>query len=192
MLKLTIQQKQESQPLKQKQRAAKLLHLLLILSLMNLQKAVAQLEGTSSGGTIIFGSSPLQGLDGNSQLRDANWGVLPSRQNQTDLWGRTTSNNSRTQQQARQRTQARDLQGNPVLTDRNGNVLYDAQGQAIVDSIALNGGGGMYDPSLDPATITPPPDDPNDVPIDGGVTILLMIATGVGYRNRKGINVVTI
>mgnify|MGYP000847683727 CR=1 FL=1 len=158
--------------------------ILLLISLLIINHSIlqAQLDGNTGGG--VLGPSPLQGLDGNSQLRDVNWGVLPSRQNQTDIWGRNVSNSNRTQQQSRSRTQARDINGNPVLTDRNGNVLYDAQGQAIIDSTALNGG-GVYDPSLDPPSITDPPPDPNDVPLDGGVTILLMLATGMGYKNRK-------
>lgn len=157
--------------------------ILLLISLLLINHSIlqAQLDGSTVGG--VLGPSPLQGLDGNSQLRDANWGVLPSRQNQTDMWGRNvSSSNNRTAN--RTRTQARDIQGNPLLTDRNGNVLFDAQGQAIVDSSALNGG-GVYDPSLDPPSITDPPADPNDVPLDGGVAILLMIATGMGYKNRK-------
>jgi|GEM_PF-2702625 len=33
--------------------------------------------------------------------------------------------------------------------------------------------------------IAPPPEDPIDVPIDGGVGILLMIGIGIGYKNSK-------
>lgn len=158
--------------------------LLIGLLFINYTALQAQLGDIPSTGGCVLGASPLQGLDGNSQLRDVNWGIPPSRQNQTDMWGRTTNGSSNNRTTSRTRTQARDINGNPVLTDRNGNVLYDAQGQAIIDSTALNGG-GIYDPSLDPASITPPPDDPNDVPLDGGVAILLMIATGMGYKNRK-------
>lgn len=95
----------------------------------NLSVLQAQLgDDIPSTGGGILGASPLQGLDGNSQLRDANWGVPPSRQNQTDMWGRTTNSSSNNRTNNRTRTQARDINGNPVLTDRNGNVLYDAQG----------------------------------------------------------------
>jgi hypothetical protein len=67
--------------------------------------------------------------------------------------------------------------------DANGNIVYDAQGQAIqVDST-----GGILDPNdplLDPPSINIP-DDPQDVPFDEGIAVLITIATGIAYRNRK-------
>jgi hypothetical protein len=79
-----------------------------------------------------------------------------------------------------QQTQLLDIYGNPVLMDQNGNVLYDAQGNPLVDSVALNNMG-----QVESGGILPPPDDPIDIPLDGGVVVLLTIATGMGYKNRK-------
>lgn len=124
----------------------------------------------------IFGESPING--GSSSLRDPNWGVAPSRQSgNIDMWGNTNRNNTSSRNR-RSNQQQFDAFGNPLLTDRNGNVLYDAQGQPIIDSAAAG------DPLLDPPSVTIP-DDPNDVPLDGGVTILIMLALGIGYTNKQ-------
>jgi hypothetical protein len=79
-----------------------------------------------------------------------------------------------------QQTQLLDIYGNPVLMDQNGNVLYDAQGNPLLDSVALNNLNNN-----ETNNIAPPPDDPIDIPLDGGVVVLLTIATGMGYKNRR-------
>ncbi len=55
MFKLTIAKKQAY-------KVANLLLIIGIVLLMNTQRTAAQLEGTATGGTIVFGSSPLQGF----------------------------------------------------------------------------------------------------------------------------------
>lgn len=154
----------------------RLLTALFVVVMFNVSKA--QLAGSSSP---IFGSSPFNSADvslqPNRQLVDPNWGILPSQQNRaTDIWGRT-NNNSRSLQRT---TQPRDIYGNIVLTDPLGNVLYDAQGNAIVDTSAMQG----VAPN-DLLSLPPPPPDPLDVPIDSGVIILLILATGLGYKRKK-------
>jgi hypothetical protein len=90
------------------------------------------------------------------------------------MWGQQISPTTPNQQQLL------DIYGNPVMLDNNGNVLYDAQGNPMVDSAAL-----LNLQDNDVMGLPPPPDDPIDVPLDGGVGILLIIATGLGYRNMK-------
>lgn len=130
----------------------------------------------------IFGASPFNAGDGGLQttLRDPNWGLLPSQQmQQQDIWGRQVDRIN-----LRVTGQMRDVFGNVLLTDVNGNVLYDAQGRAIIDSVATNALAPGDDLSTTPP---PPPDDTLDVPLDGGVLILMIIATGLGYRKRKSL-----
>ncbi|HPH24374.1 MAG TPA: hypothetical protein PLW32_10855, partial [Chitinophagaceae bacterium] len=103
------------------------------------------------------------------------WGQLPSQQGgNQNMWGQQISPTTPNQQQLL------DIYGNPVMLDNNGNVLYDAQGNPLVDSAAL-----LNLQDNDVMGLPPPPDDPIDVPLDGGVGILLIIATGLGYRNMK-------
>lgn len=153
--------------------------ILLVLLSVTTGSMQAQMIDVSSGGGIggspIWGTSPLQNGSADNGMVDANWGVLPSRQGgNVNMWGQQISVTNPNQQQLL------NVYGNPVLVDNNGNVLYDAQGNPIVDSVALL---NLQDNDLQ--SIPPPPDDPIDVPLDGGVGILLMIATGLGYKNRK-------
>lgn len=159
----------------------RLLTALFVVILINTSKA--QLGGATQ--SPIFGSSPFNTGDNliqpNNRLTDPNWGLLPSQQNRaTDIWGRT-NNNSRNLQRT---TQPRDIYGNIVLTDPLGNVLYDAQGNAIVDTSAMQG----VAPN-DLLSLPPPPPDPLDVPIDSGVIILLIFATALGYKRKKVISI---
>jgi hypothetical protein len=94
------------------------------------------------------------------------------------MWGRGNTGSSRNSQTA-SRGRYRDAYGNYLLTDPNGNIIYDAQGQAVQDT-ALNMQLGLA--GNDPASLPNPPDDPADVPLDNGVLILLIIALGFGYR----------
>lgn len=128
----------------------------------------------------IFGASPFNASEGSLQttLRDPNWGILPSQQQQQDMWGRQIDRINQ-----RVTGQMRDVFGNVLLTDVNGNILYDAQGRAIIDTAATN---AIADNNL-PTNPPPPPDDTLDVPLDGGVLILMIIATGLGYRKRKNL-----
>lgn len=137
----------------------------------------------SAGASVspIFGASPFNAGDGGLQttLRDPNWGLLPSQQmQQQDIWGRQLNRSNQ-----RVTRQMRDVFGNVVLTDINGNVIYDAQGRAIIDTAASN----ALAPDDLSTTPPPPPDDTLDVPLDGGVLLLMIIATGLGYRKRKSL-----
>jgi hypothetical protein len=109
-------------------------------------------------------------------LIDQNWGVLPSQQGSNiDMWGQRIERSNGIQPPS----QLLDIHGNPVLVDNNGNIVYDAQGNAVVDSIALNSINNNVSNNINP------PDDPLDVPLDGGVALLLTIATFFGYTNTK-------
>ncbi len=114
---------------------------------------------------------------------DPNWGTLPSQQTQnsnTNNFGRNTN--------ATPRRTYRDVYNNPILTDLQGNIIYDANGNPAIDSFALGQQSVSGTTSEDNSGIAPPPDDPVDVPIDSGVEILLIIGVGIGYRNsgKKG------
>jgi hypothetical protein len=159
----------------------------LLLIVIIETSVTAQLSDmSSSGGSPVWGVSPIQGDNGIGQnLRDPNWGILPSRQslnanNSSNSFGRTAGNSNSNQSR---RLQSVNVNGQQVLMDANGNIVYDAQGQAIqVDS--TGGILGPNDPILDPPSINIP-DDPLDVPLDGGAAVLITIATGIAYRNRK-------
>lgn len=154
--------------------------ILVLLILLQQQYIKAQLiDMSSSGGSIsspVWGASPFQNGGVDDGLIDPNWGVLPSRQgNNVNMWGQQVgTNNPNLQSQ----TQLLDIYGNPVLMDNNGNILYDAQGNPLIDSAALN------NMDQNQPNVPPPPDDPIDVPLDGGVVILFAIATGLGYKHR--------
>ncbi len=169
-------------------RSIKILIQTLLLIVLIETRVTAQISemSSSSGASAIFGVSPLQGDIGGQNLRDLDWGVLPSRQtlnanNNSNNFGRPASssnNNPRT------RPRSTNINGREVLVDANGNIRYDAQGQMIeVDNTV--GTLDSNDPSLD-ATQMIFPDDPQDIPLDEGVCLLLVIGIGTGYRNKKG------
>ena len=157
--------------------------ILVLLILLQQQYIKAQLIDMSSsgggGGSVslpVWGASPFQNGGADDGLIDPNWGVLPSQQgNNVNMWGQQIGMNNPNQPQ----TQLLDIYGNPVLMDNNGNILYDAQGNPLIDSAALN------NMDQNQPNVPPPPDDPIDVPLDGGVVILFAIATGLGYKNRR-------
>ena len=122
----------------------------------------------------IWGSSGSQNVIGTPlHVDDPTWGTLPSQQ--------TLNPNSR--RNANQRRMSRDAMGNPILTDASGNIVYDNNGNPAIDSARLSQQ-SFLDPNNDPASIPQPP-ELNDVPIDGGIGILLIVGMGVGYRNKK-------
>ncbi len=127
----------------------------------------------------IWGNSGYERNTIGAPLNDPNWAVLPSQQTVAAGANRTDRSNN-------QRQRYRDASGNPVLTDRMGNIVYDIYGNPAIDSISLNqqlqASGTMSSDADGPAL---PPDDPVDVPIDGGVEILLILGIGIGYRNNK-------
>lgn len=153
--------------------------LLILLQQPCLKAQLIDLSSSGGGGGVpspIWGASPFQNGSADDGMIDPNWGVLPSQQgNNVNMWGQQISvANPNIQLQG----QLLDIYGNPVLTDQNGNVLYDANGNPLVDSAALN------DFTVESNNIAPP-DDPIDVPLDGGVVLLITIATGLGYKSRK-------
>jgi hypothetical protein len=155
--------------------------LLILLQQQYIKAQLIDMSSSGGGGSIpspIWGASPFQNGGADDGMIDPNWGVLPSQQgNNVNMWGQQIGMNNPNQQQ---QTQLLDIYGNPVLMDQNGNVLYDAQGNPLVDSVALNNMG-----QVESGGILPPPDDPIDIPLDGGVVVLLTIATGMGYKNRR-------
>ena len=153
-----------------------ILVLVFILSAASVQAQMIDASVGSGGGSLpIWGSSPFQNGGADNGMIDPNWGVLPSQQGgNLNMWGQQINPTIPNQQQLL------DIYGNPVMLDNNGNVLYDAQGNPMVDSAAL-----LNLQDNDVMGLPPPPDDPIDVPLDGGVGILLIIATGLGYRNMK-------
>jgi hypothetical protein len=154
-----------------------LIAMILITASGMIQLSAQQLDGGI--GSSVLGITSIQNADApDASLADPNWGVLPSQQGMsTDMWGRTIS--MRRQQQGQ--PVYRDIYGRQILTDGYGNPMYDPQGLPIADTTTANGNDPLSDP---PPSITIP-DDPIDTPLDGGVTILLAIATGLGYKNRK-------
>ncbi len=155
--------------------------LLILLQQQYIKAQLIDMSSSGGGGSIpspIWGASPFQNGGADDGMIDPNWGVLPSQQgNNVNMWGQQIGMNNPNQQQ---QTQLLDIYGNPVLIDQNGNVLYDAQGNPLLDSVALNNLNNN-----ETNNIAPPPDDPIDIPLDGGVVVLLTIATGMGYKNRR-------
>ncbi len=152
-----------------------ILVMVFILSAASVQAQMIDASVGSGGSLPIWGSSPFQNGGADNGMIDPNWGVLPSQQGgNLNMWGQQINPTIPNQQQLL------DIYGNPVMLDNNGNVLYDAQGNPLVDSAAL-----LNLQDNDVMGLPPPPDDPIDVPLDGGVGILLIIATGLGYRNMK-------
>ena len=153
-----------------------ILVMVFILSAASVQAQMIDASVGSGGGSLpIWGSSPFQNGGADNGMIDPNWGVLPSQQGgNLNMWGQQINPTIPNQQQLL------DIYGNPVMLDNNGNVLYDAQGNPMVDSAAL-----LNLQDNDVMGLPPPPDDPIDVPLDGGVGILLIIATGLGYKNMK-------
>lgn len=118
------------------------------------------------------------------------WGVTPSQETMNSIQEETGIGRNNRMNTRRQRIT--NQAGDVLLTDAQGNLVYDNTGNPIIDS-TLNSDGSMSGSiNVDVDGIAPPPDDPVDVPIDGGVEILLMIGLGVGYqsRNRKKIQLV--
>ncbi len=154
----------------------------ILIALFIIVIAVIEVKSQNLDGSINWGN--VGSLNGDNRLsgglvNDPNWGVLPSNQNRNvDIWG----NNRNTTEPRQRRTRVRDAFGNLLLTDANGNVLTDANGVPMIDSVALNLGLSIDPP---PPSLPPPPDDPLDVPLDGGVVILLIIAVGWGFKYRK-------
>lgn len=143
---------------------------------INNKNVVAQsLDNTNSFSTNQLGAY-LESNRIDEELIDPNWGVAPSQQgNNVDMWGQRIERNTINTAP----TQMFDIYGNPVLVDNNGNIVYDAQGNAMVDSVALNNMNNNQTSDI------LPPDDPIDVPLDGGIAVLLSLATFLGYVKRK-------
>jgi hypothetical protein len=78
-----------------------------------------------------------------------------------------------------------DANGNPVLLDTEGNPVLDSLGEPVLDSAFMESRMMSFGANVNSFGPPPPPDDPVDVPIDGGVGILIMIGVGIGYKNRK-------
>ena len=129
-----------------------------------------------SNSSIWGSSSSNQNSISNPLYDDATWGTLPSEQTLNSIRNNSSRNN--------RRRLNRDAMGNLLQRDANGNIVYDMNGNPAIDSMALNQQ-SFLDPNNDPASLPPPPSDPADVPIDGGIAILLFVALGVGYKNRK-------
>ncbi len=140
--------------------------------------------------------SPIWGANSNYSLTPIGeplynqraWGIAPSQETMNSIVEETgIQRNSRPNTRQRITNQAGDV----LLTDSQGNFVYDNSGNQIIDS-TLNSDGSMSG-SINADADGPilPPDDPVDVPIDGGVEILLMIGLGVGYQNRKKVQLVS-
>lgn len=140
------------------------------------EKTIAQYVDNVSGYSTINLGSTLENSRIDEVLIDPNWGVAPSQQgNNVDMWGQQIERNTINTTP----TQMFDIYGNPVLVDNNGNIVYDAQGNAMVDSAALNNMNNNQTSGI------LPPDNPIDVPLDGGIAVLLSLATFLGYVKRK-------
>lgn len=153
--------------------------LLLVFAMhINTKNVGAQsLENTNSFSNNQLGAY-LESSRIDDELIDPNWGVAPSQQgNNVDMWGQRIERNTINTAP----TQMFDIYGNPVLVDNNGNIVYDNQGNPLVDSAALN---SMNNNQTNNVL---PPDDPIDVPLDGGIAVLLSIATFLGYVKRKNL-----
>lgn len=137
-------------------------------------------------------SSPIWGNNNNSQVvigyplyNERTWGMLPSQLTLSSMPNRNgLSAITNNQPQPSQPRRLRRFDGRLILTDQQGNVVYDNQGNPAVDSSALGSASGSVNADAD-GSPPPPPDDPVDVPIDGGVGILLMIGIGAGYRHTR-------
>ncbi len=119
----------------------------------------------------IWGPNNMEIIIGQPLHNDPSWGVPPSQQ---------TAGTSTNMNPVRRR-RFFDSNGNPLLTDVQGNVIFNIYGEPLIDSVALNNQSSSGTMSSDNLGI---PDDPVDVPIDGGLVILLMIGLGAGYRGR--------
>lgn len=128
----------------------------------------------------IWGSgSGLQNRVVSPLHNDPNWGVLPSQQILDEAINGNGFLRRREDSKKNIYTNAR---GEPILLDLQGNIVYNANGSPVVDSIAL-GFQGVSE--INSNTIAPPPDDPIDVPFDGGVGVLLIIGLAIGYKTKK-------
>ncbi|MCC6634682.1 MAG: hypothetical protein IT251_04185 [Chitinophagaceae bacterium] len=75
------------------------------------------------------------------------------------------------------------MQGNGVdMWGRNITNMQNVEEPIIVDSTNELTGTTSVDFDEEPP---PPPDDPEDIPLDGGTTVLLAIAAGLEYKRRK-------
>lgn len=72
---------------------------------------------------------------------DPNWGVLPSQQ----TLNVTSNENSflRRKKEPNRRVN-RNVRGEPILLDLQGNIVYDVYGNTVVDSIALGSQDGSF------------------------------------------------
>lgn len=123
----------------------------------------------------IWGNTNTAASMGEPLYNQGLWGVLPSEQTRNSM----SSDLSRNNLNGNTRRRYRNDLGNLLMTDAQGNLLYDAQGNTMVDSVAMN------QTLMPDAVLPPPPVDPVDVPIDGGVEILLIIGLGIGYTNKN-------
>jgi hypothetical protein len=121
----------------------------------------------------IWGVSPLEGSLLSEPLTDRNWGILPSNQDRVDMWGLPQSLNPNMQQTFL------DVYGNHILIDDNGNIVYDDSGNVVIDSSSMH-----FGDTITPENLNIPP-DPIDVPLDGGTTILIVLAISLAYKHRK-------
>ncbi len=156
--------------------------LLIILSCLSF-KSYAQLDAP------LY--SPIWGTSGATRQdalispplhNDANWAVLPSEQT---LYPDAAARNMNYNQRPRR---YRDINGNPILTNAQGNIIYDINGNPAIDSTSSYQGGAVSGGMSADADGIMPPDDPVDVPIDGGLGILLAIGLVSLYsqtKNRK-------
>ena len=145
----------------------------LIVSVALVSIANAQVSQNVSP---IWGSGSQNVIGTPLHVDDPTWGTLPSQQTLNPNGRRRNGNQARTY---------RNAMGNLLLTDGNGNIVYDNNGNPAIDSAALNQQSFLDPNDNDPASLPPPPEDPADVPIDGGIAILLMVALGIGYKNSK-------
>ena len=144
----------------------------LVVCVLFVSMANAQ---TPNNNSPIWGSGSQNVLGTPLHVDDQTWGTLPSQQTLNPNSSRRNANQARTY---------RNAMGNLLLTDGNGNIVYDNNGNPAIDSAALNQQSFLDPNNNDPASI-PPPVDPADVPIDGGIGILLIVGMGVGYKNKR-------
>lgn len=153
--------------------------LLLLLSFaVNVFKpyAYCQMQNNTNE-SAIWGSSPLNAEIINAKnLIDKNWSKLPSEQDKKDMWGRTIN------EPLLKTKKTKDIDGKKYVVNQNNVVVYDEELQLLLDSsIAAN----SNITNLDVATVAPPPDDPQDVPIDNGKLILLVAAFLIKYYKNN-------
>ena len=135
---------------------------------------------TPQGGGIWGNSNSSNTILGPSLQEDASWGTLPSQQTANAT---VAGNNFLRSSNTTRRRTYRNGSGQPLLMDSQGNVMYDVSGNPLIDSLAMNQQTPSAYLAVDPSV--PQPVDPVDVPIDGGVGILLAIGLVSGYKKMS-------